>query len=118
MRTFVDSYYAGDTVTRRSRTGFPIFLNGAPIYWYSKKQMSIETPHFGDEFIAMKLCCEYIKGLRYKLRMMGIVVDLPSFVFGDNQSILSNTSLPHSKSNWKSSSITYHSVRKGVAKHK
>ena len=37
MRAFVDSDHAGDTVTRRSRTGFLIFLNGAPIYWFSKK---------------------------------------------------------------------------------
>ena len=32
MRVYVDSDHAGDTVTLRSRTGFFIFLNGAPIY--------------------------------------------------------------------------------------
>ena len=32
MIAFVDSDYAGDTVTQRLRTGFLIFLNGAPIY--------------------------------------------------------------------------------------
>jgi len=37
MRAFVDSDHAGDSITRRSRTGFIIFLNSAPIYWYSKK---------------------------------------------------------------------------------
>ena len=41
----------------------------------------------------------------------------PSFVFGDNHSVLSNTSLPHSKLKKKSSSIAYHFVREGVAKH-
>ena len=117
IRAFVDSDHAGDTVTRRSRTGYIIFLNNAPIYWYSKKQTSIETSSFGAEFIAMKLCCEYIRGLRYKLRMMGIAVDLPAFVFGDNQSVLSNTSHPHSKLKKKSSSIAYHFVREGVAKN-
>jgi len=116
MRAFVDSDHAGDCITRRSRTGFLIFLNSAPIYWYSKKQTSIETSSFGAEFIAMKLCCEYIRGLRYKLRMMGIPIELPSYVFGDNQSVLSNTSLPHSKLKKKSSSITFHFVREGVAK--
>ena len=86
------------------------------MYWYLKKQTSIEISSFGAEFIAMKLCCEHIRGLRYKLRMMGIAVDKPSFVFGDNQSVLSNTSLPHSKLKKKSSSIAYHFVREGVAK--
>ena len=37
MRVFVDADHAGDQVTRRSRTGFIVFLNNAPIYWSSKK---------------------------------------------------------------------------------
>jgi len=68
MRAFVDSDHAGDYITRRSRTGFIIFLNSAPIYWYSKKQGSCETSTFGSEFIAMKSCCEYIRGLRLERR--------------------------------------------------
>ena len=38
MRAFVGSDHAGNIITRRSRTGFLIFLNNAPIYWFSKKQ--------------------------------------------------------------------------------
>ena len=116
MRAFVDSDHAGDLLTRRSRTGFIIMLNCAPIYWFSKKQTSCETSSFGSEFVAMKQCCEYIRGLRYKLRMMGIPVEVPSFIFGDNQSVLSNTSKPHSSLKKKSSSIAFHFVREGVAK--
>ena len=50
MRAYVDSDHAGDTVIRISRTGFVIFLNGAPIYWNSKKQTSRETSSSGSEF--------------------------------------------------------------------
>ena len=82
----------------------------------SKKQTSIETSTFGAEFIAMKQCCEYVRGLRYKLRMMGIPVGLPSYIYGDKQSVLSNTGLPHSVLKKKSSSIAYHFVREGVAR--
>ena len=117
MRAFVDSDHAGDKITRRSRTGFIICLNSAPIYWFSKKQTGIETSSFGAEFIAMKQCCEYVRGLRYKLRMMGISVDLPSYIFGDNQSVLANTTHPHSTLKKKSSSIAFHFVREGVAKN-
>jgi len=116
MRAFVDSDHAGDSVTRRSRTGFIIFLNNAPIYWTSKKQTSIETSTFGAEFIAMKVCCEYIRGLRYKLRMMGIPCDFPAYVYGDNQSVLANSTRPFSVLKKKSSSIAYHFVREGVAR--
>lgn len=116
MRAFVDSDHAGELTTRRSRTGFIIFLNSAPIFWFSKRQTSVETSSFGSEFVAMKQCCEYIRGLRYKLRMMGIPIDLPSYVFGDNQSVLCNTSKPHSSLKKKSSSVAFHFVREGTAK--
>ena len=116
MRAFVDSDFAGELTTRRSRTGYIVFLNSAPIYWFSKRQTCVETSSFGSEFIAMKQCCEYIRGLRYKLRMMGIPVDLPTYIFGDNQSVLANTTNPHSTLKKKSSSIAYHFVREGTAK--
>ena len=64
MRVYVDSEHAGETVTRRYRTGFVIFLNGAPIYWNSKKQTSCEKSSFGSEFCAMKQATEYVKGFR------------------------------------------------------
>ncbi len=65
MQVFVDADHAGDLLTRRSRTGLIVFLNGAPIYWSSKKQTSCETSTFGSEFVAMKQATEYIRGLRY-----------------------------------------------------
>ena len=88
MRVYVDADHAGDLLTRRSRTGFVVFLNSSPIHWSSKKQTSCETSTFGSEFVAMKQATEFIRGLRFKLRMMGIPVDEPAFVFGDNQSVL------------------------------
>ena len=66
--------------------------------------------------MAMKQCCEYLRGLRYKLCMMGILVDLPSFVYGDNQSVLFNTTVPDSTLKKKSQSIAYHFIREGSAR--
>ena len=51
---FVDSEHAGDKVTRRSQTGILIFVNRAPILWYSKRQNTVETSTFGSEFIAVE----------------------------------------------------------------
>lgn len=48
---------------------------------------------------------------------MGIPVDLPYYIFGDNQSVLVNTSYPHSTLRKKLSNIAFHFVREGVAKH-
>lgn len=116
MRAKVDADHASDTVTRRSRTGYLVFLNCALVYWYSKKQTSVESSSFGSEFIAMKQCCEYLRGLRYKLRMMGIPVEGPVYVYGDNQSVLANTTIPESTLKKKSQSIAYHFVREGSAR--
>ncbi len=116
IRAYVDSDHAGDSITRRSRTGFIIYLNNAPIYWCSQKQGSCETSSFASEFIAMKSCCEYIRGVRYKLRMMGISCTLPAFVLGDNKSVLVNSANPYSQLKKKSCSIAYHFVREGCAK--
>lgn len=116
MRVYVDADHAGDQVTRRSRSGFVVFLNSAPIYWSSKKQGSCETSTYGSELVAMKQAAEYTRGLRYKLRMMGIHVDEPSYIFGDNQSVLANSTKPESMIKKKSNSIAYHYVREGVAR--
>ncbi len=116
MSAYVDADHAGDKLTRRSRTGFIVFLNMSPIFWHSKKQTSVETSSFGSEFCAMKQCTEYIRGLRYKLRMMGIPVEDPAYVYGDNKSVLYNSSLPESTLKKKSNSIAYHYVREGTAR--
>ena len=115
IRAYVDADFAGDKVTRRSRTGFVVMINSSPIYWFSKKQTACETSSFGSEFIAMRQCCEYLRGLRYKLRMMGIPVENPCFIYGDNQSVLWNTSKPESVLKKKTSSVAYHYVREGVS---
>ena len=111
MRIFVDSDHASDQVTRRSRTGFLVYLNNALIYWTSKKQTTIETSLFGSEFMAMKHATEYVRGLQYKLRGMGIPVDECAYIYGDNKSVLVNLSVPHSQLKKNSNNVAYHHVR-------
>jgi len=115
LSMFVDSDHAGDLKTRRSRTGFIIYLNMAPVIWFSKKQSTIETSVFGAEFVAMKQGMETLQGLQYKLRMMGIPLTGPSFIYGDNMSVIHNTQRPESVLRKKSNSVCYHAVREAVA---
>jgi hypothetical protein len=116
MHAFVDADHATDSMTRKSQTGFLVFLNSALIYWLSKKPTSVETSLFGSEFCAMKQCTKYVCGLRYKLRMMGIPCGEPTYVSGNNQSVLANTTVPESTLKKKLQSIAYHFVRKGCAR--
>jgi hypothetical protein len=94
LRLFVDSDHAGEKFTRRSRTGFVIYLNMAPIVWFSKCQPTVESSVFGAEFVAMKNGIETCLGLRYKLRMMGVALSGPAFVYGDNMYGVHNTQRP------------------------
>ena len=95
-KPYVDADYAGDGSNRRSRTGFFVFLNEAPICWHSKKQTRIENSVFGSEFIAMRTGLETVQGIRYKLRMMGVPLETPTYIYGDNMSVIYNTSKPES----------------------
>jgi hypothetical protein len=48
--------------------------------------------------------------------MFGIPVTEPAFVFGDNKSVLCNTTMPGSTLKKKSNAIAFHFVREGCAK--
>ena len=56
IRCYVDADNAGDEVTMRSRAGFIVYVNGAPVYRYFKRQGSVEsyTYTYQAELIAMK----------------------------------------------------------------
>jgi hypothetical protein len=84
LRLFVDSDHAGERFTRCSRNGFVIYLNMAPIVWFSERQPTVESSVFEGEFVAMKNGIEICRGLRYKLRMMGVTFSGPTYFYGDN----------------------------------
>jgi hypothetical protein len=111
IQIYVDADHAGNTVTRRSRTGYVQFVNNAVVNWSSKKQGSIESSTFGSEFVALKTAMEAIRGLRYKLRMMGVPIAGSSYVFCDNRSMIENSSRPESLLKKKSNAIAYYAVR-------
>ena len=117
MQENVDVDHAADTVTRRSRTRFIVYLNCAPIYWFSKNQASVESSSFGSEFISMKQCCENLRGLRYKLRVVVIPCPGPAYIEGENQLVLANTTIPYYTLKNKNQSIPYHFVREGGARN-
>ena len=47
---------------------------------------------------------------------MDIPVEGPTYIYGDNQSVLANTTIPDSTLNKESQSIAYHFVHEGAAR--
>ena len=115
ITSFVDASHGTNKVTRKSHTGYIVFLNRAPILWFSKAQNTVETSTFSSEFIALKACMEGITSLRYKLQMFGVPIDGPADVLCDNQSVVNNSSKFGSALNKKHNAIAYHAVRWAVA---
>ena len=115
LNVYVDADHAGNKVTRRSQTGILVFLNMAPIYWYSKRQNTVETSTFSSEYVALKICAEKIIALRYKLRMLGVPLEGPANTFCDNESTVKSTVRPEARLNKKNVSIAYHKCRECFA---
>jgi hypothetical protein len=63
---FVDANHAGNVLTRPSHTGIIIFIQNAPIIWYSKKQNTVESSTFGSELVALRVARDLIAALRIK----------------------------------------------------
>ena len=55
-----------------------------------------------------------LRDLRYKLRMMGVPLSNPSFIYGDNISVVHNTSRSESVLRKKSNSVCYCTVCESV----
>ena len=112
---FVDADHAGCRLTRRSHSGVLIFVNRAPIIWYSKRQATVESSTFGSESVAMRVAIDLIEALRYKLRMMGVPIDGATKVYCDNESVVKSTTRPESTLKKKHNAINYHRAREAQA---
>jgi hypothetical protein len=112
---YVDADHAHDHLTRRLVTGILLMMNGMPIRWYSKQQLTVETSSYGSELVSARIATDHIIELRYKLRMLGVPVNEPTIMLGDNKAVLQNTSVPSSILKKKHNAIAYHRVRESIA---
>ena len=115
IKAYVDANHEGNMANRRSHSGIIIFVNHAPIIWYSKQQNTVEASIFGSEFVGIRISTETIEALRYKLSFFGIPVEGPAEVFCDNMSVVNNSIIPTSALKKRHNSIFYHRFRKDQA---
>jgi hypothetical protein len=88
MTCFMDADRAGCHLTHRSHSGILIFVNRAPILWFSKRQATVESSTFGSEMVALRQAVDMIEGLCYKLCMMGVLIEDATKVYCDNESVV------------------------------
>ena len=75
----------------------------------------MESSTYVSEMVAARIATEMTIAMRYRLRMLGVPVDGPAMMFGDNQSVVTNCSLSTSTLKKKHNAIAYHRVRETVA---
>ena len=117
LTTNLDANLMHCLVTGRSLTGVLHFLNQTPIEWFSKKQNTVETATYGSEFNAARTATEQSMGICYKLRDFGAPIDGPTWMFGDNESVIKSYTIPQSVLKKRHNALSYHRVCKACAAH-
>jgi len=95
-------------ISGRIVTGILHLLNLTPVDWCSKLQTTVETAMFGSEHVAARTATEQILDLRLTLCYLGVPLHGPSFIFGDNESVVNTASVPHSKLHKRHSALSHH----------
>jgi hypothetical protein len=115
LTTYVDANLYHDMVTGRSVTGVLHYLNQTPVGWFTKKQATVETATYGSEFIAAKTAVQQIIAMRNTLRYLGVPIHGPTHMFGDNGSVVTSGSTPHSPLRKRHHALAYHFTREAIA---
>ena len=110
----MDANWSHSLATGKSLTGCLHFVNKTPVDWYSKRQATVETATYGSEFVAAKTATEQIMDIRQTLRYLGAPIGAKSF-FGDNRSVVTSATLPHSTLTKRHNILAFHRVREAIA---
>ena len=113
---WVDANLMSCLVTGRSTTGILHFINQTPVGWFCKKQNTVESATYGSEFVAARQCVDQIIDYRFTLRAMGVPIDGPAWMMGDNSSVITQSTIPQSVLKKRHHATSYHRVREAVAR--
>jgi hypothetical protein len=90
--TYKDANLCHDLVTGHAMCGIIHFFNQTHIFSHCKKQKTVKTATFGFQFNVAQQACEQIIDLSYTLCTVGIPLLGPSWMFGDNASVITASS--------------------------
>ena len=112
---YVDANLHHDLATGKAVTAALHFLNQTPIDAYTKRQSTVETATYGSEFVAARTAVDQIIDIRTTLRYLGVPIRDKSYMFGDNKSVVTSSTIPNSTISKRHHLASYHRVREAIA---
>jgi hypothetical protein len=85
LTSYADADWAACTDTRRSYSGYVLFLAGAAISWKSQQQKSVATSTSEAEYVSASKCSDEVLWVRRILSEIGASQPDPTPLFEDNR---------------------------------
>lgn len=114
LKGYCDSDFAGDTDTRRSVSGFVIYLCGAVIAWRSKGQKSVSLSSTEAEYVAISEVAMEILYVAGILKFLDVPLEYPIIVNVDNIGAVYLSKNATTGSRTKHIDTRYHFVREYI----
>jgi transposase InsO family protein len=111
LQAYSDADWAGCPDTRKSTTGWCMFLGNAAISWKCKKQDSVSKSSTEAEYRAMSAACSEIVWLRGLLTELGFSQGQPTSLHADNTSAIQIAANPVYHERTKHIEVDCHSIR-------
>ena len=115
LYAFSDADWAGCPLTRRSMTGYGVFLGSNLISWAAKKQPTMSRSNAEAEYRAIAVATAEVTWISFILQGLGIPLPTAATLFCDNISALYMSISPVFHARSKHIEIDYHFDREKVA---
>ncbi|KAM1541869.1 hypothetical protein ACFX15_011235 [Malus domestica] len=114
IHAFSDADWAADLNTRRSVTGYVVYIGCNPVSWQSKKQDSVSRSSTEAEYKALAHTAADIAWIRSVLKDMAVILNSAPVIYCDNKSAIAISANPVFHSRIKHLDTDYHFVREKV----
>ncbi|CAN6693356.1 unnamed protein product [Malus baccata var. baccata] len=114
LTAFSDADWAADLNTRRSITGYVVYLGNNPVSWQSKKQSSVSRSSTEAEYKALAHTAADVAWVRGILKDLEVFLPLPPTIYCDNLSTIALSANPVFHSRIKHLDTDFHFIRERV----